>query len=90
MGLVVANRTYSSAASLAFANLSATVNRDVAWLDPFATVLPNTIDPVLGFVFLELAIPILLEFHVEELVYMFQVDMIVRATTWGHVRWIGD
>ena len=90
VSFVVADSTHLGAAPLAFADLPAAFSRDMTRLDPFATILPYAINPVLGFVFLELAIPRLLELLVEELVHMFQVDVIVCATARRHMRWIGD
>ncbi len=55
------------------------------WLDPFATFLARTIDAVFGVIFLVLAIPVYFEFEIEELVNVFERDVLVCTAFWWHM-----
>ena len=90
VGFVIADRAHARAAALAFADLAAVLDGDVVGLDPLATPLAHTIYFVLGLVFEELAVPVLLEVLVEELVDVLEVDVVVGAAAGGHVCGVGD
>ena len=68
--LVVADGTDLSPAALAFAHLPTMLDVDMARLDPLAAILANAVYSVLGFVFEEFTIPVLLKFLIEQLVNM--------------------
>jgi hypothetical protein len=90
VSLVIADGTDLCAALFALAYLSAMLDCDMTRLNPFATVLTDAVDSVLGLVFEKLSIPVLLEVLVEQLVHVLQIDVIIRAAPWWHVSWISD
>lgn len=90
MCFIVTNGADFGTATFAFANFPAMFDCDMAWLDPVATVAADAVDPVLGLILEKLPVPCLLELLAKELVNMFQVDVIVCATSRRHMCRIGD
>ncbi|KAL8711265.1 MAG: hypothetical protein Q9225_007143 [Loekoesia sp. 1 TL-2023] len=69
---------------------AAGINVDISRFDPFAASTRRTIEAVLGGVFLVFLIPFHFEFGVEELVNVFEGDVVGGAASWGHVLGIGE
>lgn len=67
-----------------------TVGSDVRRFDPRAAVAGGAVDAVAGGILLEFVVPGFLEGLVEELVDMFEGDVVRGAATRGHVRGVGD
>lgn len=88
---VVALTAHARAAAFAFPDAAArAVGGDGGGFDPRAAVAGRAVDAVAGGVFLEFVVPGLLEGLVEELVDVFQRDVVAGAAAWGHVRGVGD
>jgi hypothetical protein len=88
--LPAAERTHLRLAAAALAVLDAVLGVVVGRLDPLAAAARRAVDAVLGRVLLELAVPLLLEGDVAQLVHVLQGDAVRRAAFGRHVLWIGD
>lgn len=66
------------------------VGLDFAGLDPFSAALGRAVKSVLGRVFLVLLVPAHLELQIEEIVDMFEGN-VIRGTAFGwHMCWVRD
>jgi hypothetical protein len=90
MGFVVANGANSSTAAFALPNLTTVLICDVVGFDPLTTILAYAIYLILCFVFEKLAIPILFEILIKQLINMLEIDMIIGATSRRHMRRVRD
>ena len=64
------------------------IDMDVGRLDPFATATSGAVDTVFGGVFLVFLVPFHFEFCVEELLNVFEGNVIGCAALWRHMGWI--
>lgn len=97
MPAAVALRTHLCLAPRAFpiftacVGAAASIGMDVGWFDPFAASALGAVESVLCGVFLVFLIPFHLEFKVEELVHVFERDVLGGVAAFrGHVLGIGD
>jgi hypothetical protein len=90
VSFVVAGGAHARTAFLTLPDLSSVFYGDMTGFNPFATPFGDAVDSILGLILLELTIPRLLEFLVEELVDVFEIDVIFCATTRWHMCRILD
>jgi hypothetical protein len=91
MSFVVTETAHLRAAAFTFPNLAARfISLNMVGFDPLPTSSTWAVYTILCSIFLKLSIPRFLESLVEELVDVFQGDVIRRAATWWHVCWIRD
>lgn len=69
---------------------AAVVGVDVCGFDPFAAAPGGAVETVLGGVLLVFLVPFHLEFGVEELVDVFEGDVVCGAAFGGHVLGVGE
>ena len=70
--------------------VSGTIDVDLGRLDPLSTSSSGTVDSILGGVFLIFSVPLHLKFGGEQAVHVLQGNVILGATTRGHVLRIRD
>jgi hypothetical protein len=79
---------YKCLAVLALPDLSTFLHGDVVRFDPCTTLTRWTVDAILGLVLLKLAIPKNLEFLVEQLVNVFEINVLVCTAPRRHMSGI--
>ena len=87
---IVANTADPCSASLAPSYLTSILESDMIGFDPFATVTSRTVDAISCCVFLEFSVPGLFELLIEQLIDVFERNVLRRAAFWRHVGWISD
>jgi hypothetical protein len=87
--LLRTDATHSGLALLAAPNFAAILHANVMRFDPSATTPSRTVHAILSLVFLKFAVPERLEFVVEELLDVFEVDVLVGTAPGRHMGGVG-
>ena len=69
---------------------SGTIDVDLGRPDPLAASFSGTVNSILGGVFLVFSVPLHLKLGGKQAVHVFQGNVILGATTRGHVLWVRD
>jgi hypothetical protein len=88
MPFTIAQTTDFGLAPSTLSVLFAALRVDITWFDPLATSAGWTVYSILCCILLELLVPQLLEFGVEQTLHMLQGNMICGTALWRHVLWV--